>query len=67
MKKKIKSLLRWILRKAGWLRNIIYKLYGVAFSGENPGSKTEMVELKSGVKEKSIFTKKAMYSGYSID
>ena len=67
MKKKIKSLLRWILRKAGWLRNIIYKLYVVAFSGENPGSKTEMVELKSGVKEKSIFTKKAMYSGYSID
>ena len=69
MKKKIKRLLRWVLRKAGWLRNIIYKLYNAAFAGENPGSKAEMVELKSEpkAKEKSIFTKKAMYSGYSID
>lgn len=67
MKKKVKSLLRWILRKAGFLRNIIYKLYNVAFANENPGSKAEAVKLKPSSGKESIFTEKSLYSGYSID
>ncbi len=63
----IKKFARYIIRENGWLRKIIYKLYNVAYTTGNPEVYSQPVEIKTKASEKSIFTKKATYSGYSID
>lgn len=66
--KMIKKFMRAVIRKNEWLRKIIYKLYGAAFPDEISELRKESTIIRPATAgERSIFTPKATYTGYSID
>lgn len=67
IKKAIKKLLRWVLRKSPKIRGIIYKLHNAVNVSPSERANRPVASIAAKPAEKSIFNEKSMYTGYSVD
>ena len=64
VKEFIKNLLRRIFSRFPWLRRFVSRLNGLA-NGRGKGDTISGIKIKP--EERNLFTKKALYSGYSVE